>query len=365
MTGFSGSYQHGDVTFLLKRVEMAPVERHEKERLLQSGARHYSEMIGAEEPPDSAYLDLFHEALATNTDRLAMDLARLALALAQRSRPPVLVSLARAGTPIGVLLRRALSRLGIDAPHYSISIIRGRGVDERALDWILAHHSAEAVVFVDGWTGKGAIADELAGSVGAYAASRRVVLDPGLVVVSDLAGVAAMSASEEDYLIPSAILNAVVSGLVSRTILHADHLGPGDFHACVEYNHLTTFDLSRWFVDTLDAALAPALTRALATPAEALVSTDRTRAREVSRAFVTACLTRYGVGDPNRVKPGIGEATRALLRRVPERLLLRDPHAEAVRHLRLLAERREVPIEVDPALPYNAAVLIRTLGRDA
>ena len=46
----------------------------------------------------------------------------------------VLVSLARAGTPIGILLRRYLrGRYGADIPHYTISIIRGRGIDRNAM----------------------------------------------------------------------------------------------------------------------------------------------------------------------------------------------------------------------------------------
>ena len=45
-----------------------------------------------------------------------------------RGRQCALVSLARAGTPIGILIRRYLQgRYGADLPHYTISIIRGRG----------------------------------------------------------------------------------------------------------------------------------------------------------------------------------------------------------------------------------------------
>jgi hypothetical protein len=48
------------------------------------------------------------------------------------------VSLARAGTPMGALLARALRWLGrTDVRHYSISIIRDRGIDENALAFIL------------------------------------------------------------------------------------------------------------------------------------------------------------------------------------------------------------------------------------
>jgi hypothetical protein len=54
-----------------------------------------------------------------------------------------------------------VERLGRAAPHYSISIIRDRGLDPAALAHIAARHEPADVVFVDGWTGKGAIAGEL------------------------------------------------------------------------------------------------------------------------------------------------------------------------------------------------------------
>ena len=217
---FSGSYAPEDVTFLLKPVQMASTPLELKETLLQSGRRHYSEMITAESPPDEEYLALFEDAFALGRRRLAHDVASLARALAVRiPGEVVIVSLARAGTPIGALLRRALFRLGCASFHYSISIIRGRGIDQAALDHILERHDPASLVFVDGWTGKGAIAAE---------SSRRLSCTTVLVAcVSihpsqsslDLAGVASLAASGDDYLIPCSILNAVISGLVSRTIL--------------------------------------------------------------------------------------------------------------------------------------------------
>ena len=89
--------------------------------------------------------------------------------LAERSPRPVLVSLARAGTPVGVLMRRwAQHRHGLDLPHYAVSIVRGRGIDANALRWLAEHHDPADVVFVDGWTGKGAITRELAAAIGEF-----------------------------------------------------------------------------------------------------------------------------------------------------------------------------------------------------
>ena len=113
MTPFHGSYAPEDVTFLLKPATIGLTDVRAKEALIQSGARHYSEMLSEERQPDQRYLDLYHAALARNGGRLRGDVAALADAIAARpatAQSCTIISLARAGTPIGVLLRRALLR---------------------------------------------------------------------------------------------------------------------------------------------------------------------------------------------------------------------------------------------------------------
>jgi hypothetical protein len=356
---FSGSYAPHDVTFLLKPVSLAPVDVATKEALIQSGRRHYSEMLSAETVPGAEYLRLYAEALARNGARLAQDVVNLAGALAQRAagRPEIVIaSLARAGTPVGVLLRRALGRMGIACTHVSISIIRDRGIDMEALRFIAARHDPADVLFVDGWTGKGAIAGELRASL----ADRPMGFVPFLAVVADPAGCADLSASDEDYLIPSGLLNAIVSGLVSRSVLNDEAVGPGDFHACVHYSHLAPQDLSRRFVDEIDRlmqGLAP-----LPIPMDPGRKAERARACET---MVRRLMDDLQLKDRNRIKPGVAEATRALLRRVPERLLIRDAADPDVAHLVQLAGERG--LRIDP-LPgdhgYRAVAVIRTLGQD-
>src|SRR5690606_4930111 len=99
------------------------------------GGAHYSESLPQEYPPDAEYLRLFRSALAAGAPRLARAVATVAeLLLRERGRGIVLVSLARAGTPVGVLLRRwARHAHGLDLPHYAASIVRGRGIDTLAL----------------------------------------------------------------------------------------------------------------------------------------------------------------------------------------------------------------------------------------
>jgi hypothetical protein len=353
---FAGSYLASDVQFLLKRLPLADfVDVREKEALIQSGRRHYSEMLSPERAPSARYLALFDEACRQNGERMARDCLRLAqLIAARRSGPVTLVSLARGGTPVGVVLKRILtSVLEREAVHYSVSIVRDRGIDANALRHILAQgHAPASIVFVDGWTGKGVIAGELASSVARFHARHGMNLDPGLFVLSDLAGAAAVAASCEDYLIPSSILNATVSGLISRSVLN-EAIGPDDFHGCVLYEELANEDRSRAFVDMLER-LAQARTDVQ------LEAADTRAAAARSQAYIAQARQRYGIDDVNLIKPGIGEATRVLLRRVPRLLILRDAHAPAVAHLRLLAEEKNVPVEIDPALPYQAVSLIRS-----
>ena len=61
------------------------------------------------------------------------------------------------------------------------------------------------------------------------------------------------------------------------------------------------------------------------------------------------------------IKPGIGEATRVLLRREAQLLLLQDLDSEATRHLRWLAESKSIPIAVFKDLPYRAVALIKEI----
>ncbi|MEO5932581.1 MAG: cysteine protease StiP domain-containing protein, partial [Duganella sp.] len=326
---FSGSYHDDDVRFLLKPLALASfVDVPDKERLIQSGRRHYSEMLSRESLPSARYLDVFGQACAANLERMARDCVTLAgLIAGRRAGAITLVSLARAGTPVGVVLKRLLGGVfGRDVAHYSLSIIRDRGIDRVALEYILAQgHAPESIVFIDGWTGKGVIAAELRASMAAFNAGHGCHIDSGLYVLSDLAGVAACAAAHDDYLIPSSILNATVSGLVSRSILN-DAIGPDDFHGCVYYAEFEPQDQSRAFADRLVALAQKCAEGGTGAPAGATAETDAARATaaRVSRDYMETAMRRHGIADRNLIKPGLGEATRVLLRRTPDRLIVRD-----------------------------------------
>lgn len=355
MTGFSGSYLPEDVTFLLKPAAVALTDVAEKEALIQSGARHYSEMLSPERLPDARYFELYRAALARNGGRLRRDVERLADDISARpttTRSCTLVSLARAGTPIGVLLRRALERRGLDVAHYSISIIRGRGIDRVALAHIAAARGTADAVFVDGWTGKGAITSELEASL----ADGSTGFAPFLVVVADPAGCASLAATPEDYLIPSGILGGIVSGLVSRSVLSEALVGPGEFHACRLLSEHAATDQSRAFIAAIEAAAPGDST----TSGWSAGSTHRSRA--ACTALVDTLMADFAVTNPNRIKPGIAEATRAVLRRVPQAVFVRSPDDPEVAHLLHLSREMGVRVQQRELGNYRAVTLIAKAG---
>ena len=272
---------------------------------------------------------------------------------------PTLVSLARAGTPVGAILGHLLRLLtGNAIAHYSVSIIRDRGIDHNALDTILGRGAApESIVFIDGWTGKGVITAELSKAVASYNVDRNTCIRPDLYVLSDLAGKAHCAATVEDYLIPSSILNATISGLVSRSILN-ESIGPLDYHGCVLFSEFASQDLSIWFVDEIVRIATLMLTEDRQAVRGDII--DRVAQSHKSDCFIADEMKRYGITDCNLIKPGIGEATRVLLRRLPERLIIRDSNQQAVQHLIALAQEKNIFVEERSTLPLNAVSIIRS-----
>lgn len=349
----SGSYAAGDVHFLLRPVQIEVTDVAEKERLIQTQQRHYSEMISQEHVPSERHHELYRRALEQNGARMAADVQALALALDAHYRGTsiALVSFVRAGLPLGVLLRRALRELGRDAQHYGISIVRDRGIDQVALETVARAHGAENIVFVDGWTGKGAISGEIRRSL---AGDARFPEDPRLVVLADPCGKAWLAASAEDWVIPSGILGATVSGLVSRSIWPAD----GGLHGCVVYEHLREHDVTRDFIARIEAERARLGAVLAATPWSAA---QRDALQAAALAVVEGLAARHGIDNLNRVKPGIAEATRAVLRRVPEQVLVRERSDPDVQLLLHLTGRAGITVEEAGAElgPYRAVTIIR------
>ncbi|MFJ4556013.1 phosphoribosyltransferase [Streptomyces massasporeus] len=355
------SYAPEEVGWLLQDLSDVTLEAptEEREEAIQSGGAHYAESLPVEYQPSEQYQELFQAALEESADRIAQAVGVVTeTVLAERSPRPVLVSLARAGTPVGILMRRwAQHRHGLDLPHYAVSIVRGRGIDANALRWLARHHDPRDVVFVDGWTGKGAITRELAQALEEFEKSDGITgFDPEIAVLADPGSCVRTYGTREDFLIPSACLNSTVSGLISRTVLRADLVGPDDFHGAKFYRELAGTDVSVAFLDAVSARF-PEVADAACAQAKELLATDRSPTWE-GWAAVERISEEYAIHDVNLVKPGVGETTRVMLRRVPWKVLARAGAGSDLDHVRLLAEQRGVPVEEVDALPYTCVGLI-------
>ena len=322
-----------DVTLHLAPARPRLVSRAEKEALIASGTS-YGFLLERENKPSAVQEEAYANSLARSIERLGLQLASLAAHLETIGQPVTLLSLPRAGLPVGAALQRLLRRAGTDAEHHSLSVIRGVGLDLGALDEVLLSRDVRSLVFVDGWTGKGSIKATLRASLSGHPAQHTPLL-----VLSDPANVAELAATREDVFLPHAALNATVSGLLSRTFVV-----PGQSeHAAVAWTHLAHLDRTGAYLNALEAAalasrpipLAPRL------PFDPLTQALRLAAP-------------YSGGDPHKIKPSVGEATRVFLRRLPRALLVRDPADPEVAHLLELAAGAGVPVHIVPALPYRA-----------
>lgn len=358
-----GSYKQEDVVFLLKDLSDVRLEGNteEREKRIQGG-QHYSETLPIEYNPPEHYLQVFWETLAEYKTKVAFCTAVVAEQIYRRKgQNTVLVSLARAGTPIGILMKRYIQfKYGENIPHYSISIIRDRGIDENALNYILKSHPGCNIQFVDGWTGKGAISIELTKSVQDFEEKYGVKLDDSLAVVADPGYCTDLFGTREDFLIPSACLNSTVSGLVSRTVLNDAYIGTNDFHGAKYYQELEEYDVSEQYLEQIASQFTHIneheLEQAIAEikKAEAVSFKGMKEVLEIKEEF--------GVETANYVKPGVGETTRVLLRRVPWKILMKDPDSPYVRHIIMLAKERNVEIIPYPNMSYTCCGLIKKVG---
>lgn len=359
----TSSYSPDEVTFLLTDLSGESLERdlHDREHDIRAG-RNYAEMLPIEYEPDARYLSLFDQLVAESAHEVAENVGVVTeQILAARGSDAVIVSLARAGTPIGILVRRwAEFAYGLSIPHYSISIVRGRGIDMEALDHIVARHDAARVMFLDGWTGKGAIATELADALAAYAKAGRPQLPGDLAVVADPAGCANFYGTRDDILVPSACLNSTVCGLISRTVLNDELIKPGMFHGAKVYRELAKSDRSQRFLDAVTDAF-PAVRDTVAARSAAEQLADRAVDWR-GLATVKRVQREFALSSWHLVKPGIGETTRVLLRRLPWQILARPDRTDALRHIRMLADEKGVPVLHYPDMPYSCIGLIQPIA---
>jgi hypothetical protein len=219
------------------------------------------------------------------------------------------------------------------------------------LNVIKSERDPSQVYFVDGWTGKGAIGRELSASL-----ENDNEIASRLLVVADPAGISYFAATTDDYVIPSGILNGIVSGLISRTVLNTKYVGPDDFHATAFQSEMLEHDVSNDFISEVENA-------------QNVIDEKPWNAHRAAKARIQAQeLLDYIVYDTkctdiNRIKPGIAEATRAILRRIPDRVYLKDKKDPEVRHIvEICKENGKIISFLPKNSPYRAVTYIKKVS---
>ena len=396
------SYLEEDVIVLLKDItgKIEPKNSLEREKLIQSGV-HYSELLPVEYQPTEAYTKLYQEALHLHAAQTAEAVRVLAEKIREKKGENItLVSLARAGTPIGILLKRYLEKkYKKEVLHYSISIIRDRGIDHNAMSYILQRHTKESIQFVDGWIGKGAITKELNQAMEQYPG-----VSSELAVLADPAHITNLYGTTEDFLIPSACLNAPVSGLFSRTVLNDTLIGKNDFHGAVYYEEMEKIDVSYEFIKTIEQYFVfdnieeDSVQKSERTvhnnkkteeikekkegfklekgekekeEKEESFNSGKMKKNEMSEIKqqesglneVQKIAEEFGISNINYIKPGIGETTRVLMRRIPWKILVsEDAEEKYIGHILRLCREKKVEILRYPLKYYRACGIIRNMS---
>ena len=338
-----------------KHFKMLPIA--EKERLIQSGKAHYADFIQPEAPPTALQMAIYHEYLARYRHKIAQGIIALSDYIfrqpeTQKQPQIVLLSLIRAGLPLGVLLKRHLAKQH-PTHHYGISIIKDKGLDRAALETIFARHPQAAIYCIDGWIGKGAISANLRQSWQQLAP--RIPMQ--LLTLSDpTCDLSDYSPYGGDWLIPFGILGSPIAGCISRSLYQAypqqhavyyyDQIAQHYTAETAPFNHFVA-----QVEQVLPQAVLPDLSREHKIPQKQLL----TSLAQIQR--------QHRIADLNRLKPSIAEATRAILRRQPEKVLI-APRNETpeLRLIKTFCAERGIPLEREPLLdatPYQVMTIIR------
>ena len=301
------------------REEVHPFkELHRFRRLEQAytGENTFWSIPSPEPDLDDAFWQDVHAQLDNEQVRTAAQ--QLAAAIAQWEPDPkqlIFVAVLRAGVPIAKWLCQMLP----GAVSAAISLFVGIGIDRQALARLQMDFPDRKIVFVDGWTGRGGVARELA----------RLKTGP-LAVLNDPWGWADFSGIQEDIFCPSACFTGLATLGFSRTFFVDEQ------HFFAAYR----FPESHTRRELIDAWCK-------AGPAQPTLP-----AAENCRQFYQETELRIHSN----------EVCRALINAAPKTLFFTDDVRYAEEHfplLLLLAEQRGVPVE------YNQVFLNKYRTRAA
>lgn len=345
------TFKNSDCIFLLKDLTgiIMFTSFEQKEKMISEGV-NYSEMITEEAPLSKEIHLIFEDLLHKKAADLAYYISIVSEQIYQRGKENgIIVSLARAGTPIGALIKRYIKfKYKVELPHYSISIIRDKGIDQNALNYICALYPNGDITFVDGWTGKGSIAMELNKSIKNYNEKHNTNISSELAVLADPARLSSIAGTRKDICIPNACLNSTVSGLVSRTILNERYILPSDFHGAVRYDRWKNIDVTNHFLDVIESSFNEKCEIVIEEKGNSCVG-----------ALLENIKADFPLTDINKVKLSIGESSRALIRRKPYKLLVKNLNNPDLTFILYMARKKKIEVILYDTMDYECVTLIK------
>lgn len=345
------TYFSDDCIFLLEDLtdKVLPLSVKEKEAYINAGG-NYSEVISKEEPLDLEVINIFKRLTLAHAYQIADYVGTICDHLHKKyADQMVFVSLARAGSPVGVLMKRyMLWRYGIEIGHYSISIIRDRGIDENALDYILKQHPGKELCFIDGWTGRGSITYELKKAIDQYNKKRSLHLNSDLIVLMDPAHLSKIAGTKKDICLPNACLNSTICGLVSRTIFLKDKDDKA-FHGAIFLKEYKYQDYTNWFILQIIKKFHEPRSAAIA---------DQIDTDYVNSVYQDLMLD-FGTLEKTKVKLSIGESSRALIRRIPKIVLIKHPENPDLAFVLKMAQEKGIMVKKYDTREYECITILQ------
>lgn len=153
-------------------------------------------------------------------------------------------------------------------------------------------------------------------------------------------------------MIPSSCLNCTISGLISRTFLRTDIIGIDDFHGAAYYKELYPEDRTYEFINYIEGLFRYDL------------KPEENKGGPIGMKDVENLSITYGIKNNNYIKPGIGETTRVLLRRVPWKVVIDERYRndKELEHIKQLAKEKQVSIEYVHLNNYKCCGIIKQLS---
>ena len=335
------SYKKSDVELLLKDLtdQVNTISIDEKNKMQKNGL-DVKDVITDEFPIDKKYFDICFDTTKAYAKQTAIAVGNLAEQIYKiKKENAVLVSILRAGTLTGILIKRYLkNKYNIDVFHYSISLPNLDKQNE--IKYILSKHKAKDIIFIDGWTGKGTASKKIE-----EFASQINDLGTDLAVLSDSINICKFCGTREDLAIPQAPFNACITGLVGIPTSSQKYLNDEDYTGSIYLDYLEKIDITNWYIDLIEENFD-----------YKLCNSDNYKENPIPFEELNEICMNHKI-ELKDLNPGINEAGRALLRRKIKKLLVKDLNDIQILQIKEIAELKGIEVEQYNFKYYRAATI--------